>query len=41
MIHFEMLFNVFSGKLSVAVLGVKSSEGGQAIWHLCKLVDFN
>lgn len=24
-IHFKLLFNVFSGKLSVAVLGVKSS----------------
>lgn len=38
---FKNAFNVFSGKLSVAVLGVKSSKGGQVICHLCKLVDSN
>lgn len=41
MIYFKMLFNVFSGKSCVDVLGVKSSKGEQAIWHLCRLVDSN
>lgn len=40
-IHFKLLFNVFSGKLSVAVLGVNHLKGDKRYWHLCRLVDSN